>query len=551
MLYKHTVVEMAQRKFFNTIDYKQQLIFVEVEKEEFRGYKQDLLRSNLSSLEREFLVCTNCYGLMRNACHFGEEQTPACEMCVSEGEFPQIMTKSRKEIAKMRAKCPLERRECQWNGTISEVNAHLDVCPEFVMRCTNRCDVIMKRYELVNHSKNECQNREVNCKYCHAVIQCIRKEIHYKTCLEFPIDCPINCTKNLTRKEVEFHIKNECPNAIVEGFKACGETIKRSEQSFYSKNECQHRKMDCKYCKTALKYKESISQDRTCPEFPLVRKACTQDLTRKDANSQIENKCPNMVIERPYKEMGCDVQVGRYNIEEHEEKFESVHARMTMLHLSCKVEGMEKENKRLNTKVKMPEEKQLRMDCEIEESFYPIILKSKIFCQQLCRGSFGIVSSYDFTWRLMSFRFYFIIHFNQEIVANVQIEFGKEKYNLIVWPFVCKFKLTIIDNQNMHNSLIFESSIHKLKSEVAPSFNSMGEMHYKDKFTLATLPKTKMLEKAKHNLISFTLQMQEVNYSKWVWCMVDSTNTESAKLAFDSQELCFSKKYFRRVRSTF
>ena len=75
---------MATGKSYNSIDSKEQLILVQTGKGNFGGYKQDLLVNTFNEMEIEFYVCTQCKGVMRNACQMGEEQIPVCETCVGE-----------------------------------------------------------------------------------------------------------------------------------------------------------------------------------------------------------------------------------------------------------------------------------------------------------------------------------------------------------------------------------------------------------------------------------------------------------------------------------
>ena len=206
---------MASNKTYNGIDLIEQLLFIETKKGEFRGFKQDFLLTSLHEVEKEFYVCSKCNGLMRNACQIGEEQMLVCELCADQGDKPLPMAKSRKKISELRTKCPLETRGCGWKGTIAEIEIHLNACSEFIIECTNKCDVIMKRSELTKHCMNECENREVNCQHCK--VQMKYKELgkHYSICIEFPSKCPNECLKGLPRKELKAHIENDCPNTII------------------------------------------------------------------------------------------------------------------------------------------------------------------------------------------------------------------------------------------------------------------------------------------------------------------------------------------------
>ncbi|KAI6647223.1 TNF receptor-associated factor 4 [Oopsacas minuta] len=231
------------RKTYNTVDTIEQLLWIETSKNTFRGYKQDLLVNSLTEIEVEFYVCTECHGVMRNACQLGNEQTPACELCVGEGVPSQMMMKSRKRILELRAICPMETRGCTWNGFISEIECHLNLCEEFVVQCNN-CVVKLKRREVDNHNLNECLKRNVNCTHCQAVI--IFKDLnqHYGVCDEYLIVCSNNCKTTIRRKQLNSHIDTNCPNKIVEcpyrKF-GCMKEVKRCELERHTvTNQIQH-----------------------------------------------------------------------------------------------------------------------------------------------------------------------------------------------------------------------------------------------------------------------------------------------------------------------
>ena len=161
---------MATGKSYNSIDSKEQLILVQTGKGKFGGYKQELLVNSLHEVEIEFYVCTQCKGVMRNACQLGEEQIPVCEICVGKKVSILPMMKARKKIPELKANCPIATRGCKWNATLSEVSQHLDVCQEFITECKYDCGVIIKRCELNNHCDNECVYREVSCEHCRSMI---------------------------------------------------------------------------------------------------------------------------------------------------------------------------------------------------------------------------------------------------------------------------------------------------------------------------------------------------------------------------------------------
>ena len=213
---KRTFRKVKHIKTHNNVDSVDQLLLVEVNDNMFAGYKQDLLVSPLNGVEKEFFVCHECKGLMRNACQIGEEQTPVCEGCVTEGVSSHSMMRSRKMIPQLQAKCPLTTRRCEWNGMICEVEEHLNVCPELVVKCKNACDVILPRKELAEHLKLICTKRIVDCEHCHFSLMYKDLSQHHDVCLELQLLCPNKCDVIVRRKQLNTHIDTDCPNTVVE-----------------------------------------------------------------------------------------------------------------------------------------------------------------------------------------------------------------------------------------------------------------------------------------------------------------------------------------------
>ena len=306
---------MASAKTYNEVDCKQQLLYIEIEKGEYGGYRQDLLANSLSEVEIDFYICTKCNGLLRNACMVGIDQSLACETCVVEGEAFQPMVKSRKKIPELGAKCPLSSRKCVWKGIIGEVEAHLDECTELVVNCFNKCSVILKRSELMNHCGNECLNRKVNCMHCKIIFQYKEIDNHLTTCPELPLLCINECMETFLRKEMNSHIEKDCPNTIVNCMNGCGLTMKRRKVSIHCGNECQHRRVNCMHCKVVMLYKGIDNHFTTCPELPILcPNECMETLPRKEMNSHIEKDCPNTIVSCPN---SCEVIMKRVKLLTH------------------------------------------------------------------------------------------------------------------------------------------------------------------------------------------------------------------------------------------
>ena len=241
-----TMDDVKTRKTYNSVDFADNLLFVEVTGNMFGGYKQDLLVSSLNEMETEFFVCHECKGLMRNACHIGEEQTPVCEVCVTKRVSSYPMMRSRKMIPQLQMKCPLTTRGCEWNGMICEVEEHLNVCPEFVLQCQNSCDVILPRKAIDEHLKHLCTKRIVDCEHCHLSLMYKDISQHYDVCLEFQLPCPNKCHVIVKRKQLNTHIDTDCPNTLVDcpyRKLGCEQEVKRCELEDHKKvNEIVHSK---------------------------------------------------------------------------------------------------------------------------------------------------------------------------------------------------------------------------------------------------------------------------------------------------------------------
>ncbi|KAI6647222.1 TNF receptor-associated factor 4 [Oopsacas minuta] len=414
----------AVRKTYNTVDSIKQLLWVETSKNTFRGYKQDLLVNSLTEIEVEFYVCTECHGVMRNACQIGKEQTYACELCVRKGVPSQMMTKSRKRILELRAKCPLATRGCKWDGKIADVECHLNSCQEFVIQCNN-CDVILKRSELENHNNNECLKRKISCTHCRAVIVFKDVDKHNNVCKEYSILCPNNCKLKLKRKQLEAHVNTDCPNTIV---------------------EC------------------------------------------------------------PYRKYGCKQEVKRCELQEHKDTNQIKHLESTILFGISRIEQMEIRNTELEKRV--------------ERLSYPVVLRS--FITEIAGNripTFGqffniIRNNFKIYWRFLKI----ILEFSRmpgekTISVTITMDYDQYRSPLAKWPFEGRFKLTILDQTNINNFLVYESDIVKLQPAYEPDCIGLEEeSKYPFKLVLPEIPVCSLEERyisKGDKRIPFTLQIQE------------------------------------------
>ena len=288
---------MATEKACNSIDSKEQLMLVKTDIGTFGGYKQNMLVIPLSETQIEFYVCTKCRGIMRNASQTGEEQNLICETCVGNRWNYRPMKKARQKIPELKANCPLATRGCAWNATLFEVEAHLDVCQEFKVKCKDGCGVVLKRCEQKNHCSNECVNRIVRCEHCQVNKAYRDLKQHYKVCLEFPLLCPNSCGANLTRKQTDPHIETDCPNATVkcryERF-GCREVVRRCEMDNHSMtNEVKHLEMTAFFAVEEVERlaKTNSRLTRQIEQHKLTTSSLTEKLKQQDrTNSSLTEK---------------------------------------------------------------------------------------------------------------------------------------------------------------------------------------------------------------------------------------------------------------------
>ena len=72
----------------------------------------------------------------------------------------------------------------------------------------------MKQADLADHKENECDLRLYTCQYCgYEDTYWVLTDFHHYDCTRYPVHCLNECDpkKTMPRKEVNAHIKNDCP----------------------------------------------------------------------------------------------------------------------------------------------------------------------------------------------------------------------------------------------------------------------------------------------------------------------------------------------------
>ena len=91
----------------------------------YYGYKPELNTDVLSGEWKQFLICSECNGISRNA-RQGSGKT-VCEMCIT-GPAGNRDQRVEDKVESLNSRCPLARDGCDWEGKLREVETHMDNC---------------------------------------------------------------------------------------------------------------------------------------------------------------------------------------------------------------------------------------------------------------------------------------------------------------------------------------------------------------------------------------------------------------------------------------
>ena len=440
------------RKTYNNIDSNEQLMYVEVTKNKFAGYRPELLVYSLNEVETDFYVCTECKGVMRNACQTGEEQNPVCKVCIKDEVLAISMVKSRNKILELQAKCPIATRGCNWNGKMAEVEEHLIVCDKVVVKCTNACDVILPRCELKLHLTSFCVKRPVICEHCIQYFMYKELTNHYLTCLEYQMPCPFNCSVDLKRKLLDSHLELECPNKVVEcPYKkyGCGQKVLRRDLEEHKKiNQIQHLESTSIF---AIREMEQLKQ----------------------TNLQLTE---------------TNMQLTETNMQLTETNMQLTETNMQLTERNMQITKM---NRQLSQRV-------TTLENEVDMSSYPIIL-----CDEIAIPTYIIDPSITTVTKKVDWR------------CKLSVRFELIKNNKFISVFVKmddddiktlegRFKLTVIDKN--YKSYIYESRCIKLQPENL--LENKGP--YPTEFTIAKIPFESSGSVFFDTKLKFILQAQEI-----------------------------------------
>ena len=196
------------------------------------GYRQDLLESSLTPLEKSSVICCSCEGVMREP-QF-TDRGYKCRSCL-DGEEGRPAAVNQTEINKLRVRCPFRQDGCDWRSTVSLLVSHVEECGLCPISCPLGCNDIQRK-NMKKHEDEECLERITNCSFCLIDIKVSQRSDHFKMCPNFPIECPNRCkTPKIPRKSMGFHISNNCSlTSMPCSFKKYGCNVQRKRKDIDS-----------------------------------------------------------------------------------------------------------------------------------------------------------------------------------------------------------------------------------------------------------------------------------------------------------------------------
>lgn len=112
-------------------------------------------------------------------------------------------------------KCSNVDRECNWQGTIETLDAHVTVCKFAMIPCTKKCKddkdeiVHFMRKDLDKHLETDCPKRDHKCERCGEISSFvdITTLAHDEICKKKTLSCPnTDCSEAMPREEYKRHI---------------------------------------------------------------------------------------------------------------------------------------------------------------------------------------------------------------------------------------------------------------------------------------------------------------------------------------------------------
>ena len=284
----------------------------------------------------------------------------------------------------------MREKGCKWTDLITQALPHLNECEFVLVQCPLGCISEKERRKIVqierrfleSHQKDRCPMRLIACESCERKIKACEMNRHVEICEEYLITCPNSCRKESTvrklkRKELPFHLGEECPLQVCVCLYAehgCREKMERRFLGKHQKDKCLMRLINCESCECQMRAFGMNEHLLICEEyFVLCPNSCKEGedirrVKRKHLPSHLEEDCPLQAVECPYAEYGCNEKMERGSVSQHESEFIHKHFGSAMMKLQ--LVNKEQSNKilLLENEIKKGERKRSKIESQITET---------------------------------------------------------------------------------------------------------------------------------------------------------------------------------------
>ena len=114
-------------------------------------------------------------------------------------------------------------RGCGWEGTVGTLKKHLTTCKFALIPCPKECKGEdakairqLMRKDVKIHLKNDCPNRDDECEYCGMKGTHAKIKVHDEICKKKILPCSnVECKKKIRRSYMDKHVNNHCEYTMV------------------------------------------------------------------------------------------------------------------------------------------------------------------------------------------------------------------------------------------------------------------------------------------------------------------------------------------------
>ncbi|KAI6646808.1 TNF receptor-associated factor 4 [Oopsacas minuta] len=283
---------------------------------EYRGYRKDILTEKLTHREIALLVCKRCKGIMRKAC-ISTSGEQFCECCRNHEEVGNVYPRYeqispnihvRNTVNSLKCSCPLQKRGCEWLGTLAECENHLHLCSHVHEKCKLGCDIVLPCHELSIHIREECTFREISCEHCKKGFRVCDMSNHLKKCPKIRMTCEQKCGTVMCREDMAQHLKKDCGRVVEKCKLGCGIELPRDELDIHVNTMCVQRKIPCRHCQKDSKACAMPNHLEECPKIRLTCELeCGTVAYREDMAQHLEEECVEKKVECPFIKYKCEV----------------------------------------------------------------------------------------------------------------------------------------------------------------------------------------------------------------------------------------------------